>query len=149
MSSKLEQVVRVFREELGKSLLGIALFGSTARGEARSDSDWDILIIAKELPANAFERQMYLRSLLPREVGTKASVMAKTKEEFEGKLLPVHLDIATDGMILFDPEGYLERKFEQIRRILEKEGLIRKKIHNTWVWVWKKSRGRDWELDWQ
>jgi len=149
MLSKLEQVVRVFRGKLGESLLGIALFGSTTRGEARSDNDWDIFIITKQLPPNAFERQMYLRSLLPIEVGTKASVMAKTREEFEGKLLPVHLDIAADGMILFDPEGYLENKFKQIRRILEKEGLIRKKVHNTWVWAWKKSRGRDWELDWQ
>jgi len=52
-------------------------------------------------------------------------------------------------VILFDPEGYLERKFKQIKEILEKEGLIRKKMHNTWVWKWEKSRGRDWELDWR
>jgi len=149
MLAGLEQVVKVFKEKLGKSLIGIALFGSTTRGEAHSDSDWDIFIIAKELPDNAFERQMFLRSMLPREMGTKVSVMAKTKDEFEHRLLPVYLDIATDAVILFDPEGYLERKFKQIRGILEKEGLVRKKVHNTWVWVWKKSRGRDWELEWQ
>lgn len=149
MSIELEQVVKVFREKLGNSLVGIALFGSTPRGEAHTDSDWDIFLIAQKLPANAFERQMFLRSLLPREIGTKVSIMAKTREEFELRLLPVYLDIANDAMILFDPEGYLKKKFEQIKGILKKQDLVRKRLHNTWVWVWKKSRGRAWELDWQ
>ncbi|MBT9164579.1 MAG: hypothetical protein DDT23_00581 [candidate division WS2 bacterium] len=147
--TELEQVAKVFKEKLGKSLVGIALFGSTTRGEAHIDSDWDIFMVTDELPDNPFERQMFLRSMLPKEMGTKISLMAKTKEEFEHRLLPVYLDIAADAMILFDPEGYLERKFKQIKEIIEREGLIRKKVHNTWVWAWKNSRGRDWELDWQ
>lgn len=148
MLIELEQVVKVFREELGDSFLGAALFGSSARGEARIDSDWDVFIIADDLPANAFERQMFLRALLPREVGTKVSVMAKTREEFERRLLPIYLDIATDAVILFDPKGYLKKKFERIREILRKEGLVRKRVHDTWVWAWKSPRGRCWELDW-
>ena len=149
MLNDVEQVVEVFKAELGQSLVGMALFGSASRGEARTDSDRDIFVLTQELPENVFERQMFLRSLLPRAVGTKVSVMAKTKDEFERKLLPVYLDIATDAVILYDPEGYLKKKFAQVKERLEKEGLVRKRIHNTWTWVWKKSRGRDWELEWQ
>ena len=149
MLDDVEQVVEVYREELGQSLVGMALFGSASRGEARTDSDRDIFVLAQELPENVFERQMFLRSLLPRAVGTKVSVMAKTKDEFERKLLPVYLDIATDAVILYDPEGYLKKKFAQVKERLEEEGLVRKRIHNTWAWVWKESRGKDWELEWQ
>lgn len=149
MLNELEQVIKIFKEKLGKSLVGIALFGSAARNEAHIDSDRDIFIIANELPDNTFERQMFLRSLLPREVGTKFSVMAKTRGEFERRLLPVYLDIATDAMILFDSENYLRRKFRQIKKLLSEKGLTRKKIHNTLLWVWAKPVGRDWELDWR
>jgi predicted nucleotidyltransferase len=128
----------------------MALFGSSARGEARSDSDRDIFVVARELPDDVLERQMFLRSLIPRELGTRISILAKTKDEFERLLLPVYLDIATDGVILFDPRGYLEEMFVRIRDLLKREGLERKLLHHAWTWVWKKSRGRrDWELDWQ
>ena len=144
----LQEVVETFKKSLGESLMGIALFGSTARGEAHGDSDWDIFILTKSLPYHPFERQMFLRALLPKWAGTKVSLMAKTDQEFEHRLLSVYLDMATDGVILFDPQGYLESKFEQIKETIEKEELVRKRVHRTWAWVWKKSRGRDWELDW-
>jgi len=149
MLNDLDQVVNAFKGKLGDSLIGAALFGSGARGEAGVDSDRDIFVIAEELPANVFERQMFLRSLLPVNLGTKVSVMGKTKKEFEQTLLPVYLDIATDAVILFDTEGYLERKLKEIERIVEKEGLLRKRVHNTWAWVWRESRGREWEIDWE
>ena len=145
----LQEVVQTFRDKLGQELIGIAMFGSTARGEAHSDSDWDIFIVTRKLPSNPFERQIFLRSLLPKRIGTKVSLLAKTEQEFEHRLLPVYLDIAIDAVILFDPQCYLERKFERIKEIMEREGLVRKRVRRTWVWVWKKSRGRDWELDWQ
>ena len=80
MLDDVEQIVEVYKAVLGKSLVGMALFGSASRGEARTDSDRDIFVLTQELPENVFEKQMFLRSLLPRAVGIKFSVMAKTKD---------------------------------------------------------------------
>lgn len=148
MLPELEKVIEAFKEKLSESLVGVALFGSAARNEANPHSDLDIFLISDELPDNPFERQIYLREILPRGLGTRISIMAKTRDEFEQKLLPVYLDIAADGVILFDPQDYLKEKFNEVRKILKEEGLIRKKVHNTWIWTWEKPKSRDWELEW-
>ncbi|MCD6170220.1 MAG: nucleotidyltransferase domain-containing protein, partial [Candidatus Latescibacteria bacterium] len=125
---RLQEVVQTFRDKLGQELIGIAMFGSTARGEAHSESDWDIFIVTRKLPSNPFERQIFLRSLLPKRVGTKVSLLAKTEQEFEHRLLPVYLDIAIDAVILFDPQGYLERKFEKLPIIKSREFFLAERL---------------------
>lgn len=49
----------------------IALFGSYARGEARVDSDIDLLI---EMPRKSFHSKLELRDFLERELGRKVDV---------------------------------------------------------------------------
>jgi len=49
----------------------IALFGSYARGEARADSDIDLLI---EMPHKSFQNRLELRDFLEREFGKKVDV---------------------------------------------------------------------------
>ncbi|RDD53449.1 MAG: nucleotidyltransferase domain-containing protein, partial [Candidatus Korarchaeota archaeon NZ13-K] len=44
-------------EKLGDNLISFVVFGSVARGEARKDSDIDILIVARDLPRSRFKRQ--------------------------------------------------------------------------------------------
>ena len=43
------RVVREEAERLGVEVERVILFGSRARGEQRGDSDWDILVVVKEI----------------------------------------------------------------------------------------------------
>jgi predicted nucleotidyltransferase len=43
----------------GETLVSIAIFGCVARGEARSDVDVDILIVARDLPRSRFKRRAF------------------------------------------------------------------------------------------
>jgi Polymerase beta, Nucleotidyltransferase len=51
-----ESIVSGLREGLGDDLLAVVLFGSRARGEAREGSDWDFLVVARDLPKRTLER---------------------------------------------------------------------------------------------
>jgi predicted nucleotidyltransferase len=60
----IEEVVDALRVYLGDSLRGIALFGSRARGDARPESDWDLLVVADGLPSSLLDRSRMLRQVL-------------------------------------------------------------------------------------
>ena len=61
-------IVDALREGLGESLVSVVLFGSRARNQARQDSDWDVLLIARGLPERALERHVLLKRLMPPSV---------------------------------------------------------------------------------
>jgi predicted nucleotidyltransferase len=61
----LKDVVIALHEHLGASLRGVVLFGSRARGDARPESDWDLLLVADGLPGSILERSRMLRNALP------------------------------------------------------------------------------------
>jgi predicted nucleotidyltransferase len=145
----LNQVVAALRTALGDRLMAVVLFGSQARGEAREDSDWDVLVIAEELPEDPLERGHLLRQLLPIPCRVAISFLARTPQEFEGHLSSLYLDIALDGQILYDPKGYAEERLSTLRRRIEEAGLFREKTPAGDFWRWKTPpRGR-WTMSWE
>jgi predicted nucleotidyltransferase len=119
---------------LGKRLVAVALFGSRARGEARPDSDWDLLIVADGLPSSPFRRRMDIGNLLPAECRARVSVLPRTRAELLEHVSSLSLDIAVDGNIWHDPSGWLAHRLQAVRRHLEKAGLQR--WHRTEGDVW-------------
>ena len=61
------KVLQAFRHGLGDRLIAVVLFGSRARGDADPTSDWDLQVVARDLPAKVFQRRLYLKRLLPEE----------------------------------------------------------------------------------
>jgi predicted nucleotidyltransferase len=119
------QVVNALREGLGKHLVAVVLFGSRARDEARPDSDWDFLVIAENLPARLFERVIFLKKILPDACRGAASLLAKTPCEFETGQASLYLDIALDGIPLYDPEGCASEILSGLRESTQQIGLYR------------------------
>ncbi len=82
-----DYIAGVIGEELardGNILLSIVLFGSRARGEARSGSDWDFLAITDRKLSRQKKMDLWLRiSRRLSERSITADVVIKTQEEFQ------------------------------------------------------------------
>ena len=63
----LNEFVEKCKKKFGKNLVSIVLFGSYARGKARETSDIDVLVIAKKLPSNVWERDKIIEEIVMRK----------------------------------------------------------------------------------
>lgn len=143
----LDLVLETLTAKLREELVAFVLFGSRARGEGKNGSDWDIFLIMERLPENPFDRQLALRALLPREAAG-VSIVAKTREEFETSFPALYLDLAVDGIVLYDPGGYMQGKLHEIRGIIERAGLRRGRGESALIWRWRKRPQGRWRIDW-
>ena len=148
VEEKLKPVLSGLKKGLGDRLAAVALFGSRARGDAMPQSDWDIFVLAEGLPDKPFRRHLLLKRMIPPRWRGKVSIIAKTPEEFERYLAGLFLDIAVDGVILFDPQGYLSQKLDLIRRLIKQKGLTREKRGRDLIWRWKRYPGPNWSIEW-
>ncbi|MDO9531391.1 MAG: nucleotidyltransferase domain-containing protein [Deltaproteobacteria bacterium] len=143
------QLVTALQERLGERLVAVVLYGSRARDQACEASDWDLFIIATELPARLWERHILLKRFLPAAYRGAVSLLAKTPQEFKENISSLYLDIAQDGQILFDPQGYAHRRLAALQRLMAETGLYRKKSRGGEVWRWQQKPPQPWVLQWR
>ncbi len=144
----LSALTAALKRSLGEKLVAVVLFGSKARGDAQAGSDWDIFVVAKDLPRSVYKRNERLLSCLPAEWRPRVSLVAKTPEEFEASLPPLYLDLATDGVILYDTDEYMRRKLALIRRKIGERGLYRERRGKDFLWLWRTPPRGEWKFDW-
>jgi predicted nucleotidyltransferase len=147
-SQELDSMVHALHANLGESLWALVLFGSAARGEARNSSDLDVFIVADSLPHRFSARGRLLRSLIPKAIVGRISFIAKTRDEFEQGFPSYYLDLALDGVILFDRDRYMAWRFERIRSLIQDAGLIRLRTQYGFFWRWAKPPAGPWRIDW-
>ncbi len=141
-------VLTALERGLGNRLVAVVLFGSHARGEAEAGSDWDLFVIAHNLPQGTFQRHLYLKQMLPVEWRGEVAILAKTPEEFESYLTSLFLDVALDGIILYDSQSYMAERLARLRRLIQEQGLQRRQTGRDLVWDWQHFPGLGWSLDW-
>jgi predicted nucleotidyltransferase len=145
----LSSIVTGLSEELGDDLVAVVLFGSQVRREAREGSDWDVLVVAHGLPGRTLERVIRLKRMLPSEHRGEVSLLAKTPEEFVSSLPDLYLDIAVDGVILYDTDGFMEGRLRSLRALLQRKGLRREREGRDLIWRWREPPPPDWSLGWE
>jgi len=145
----LSPVVESLRAGLGEDLLAMVLFGSRARGKVRPDSDWDLLLIAENLPDSPWRRQQQILALLPQAWRHQVNILAHTSSEWFARVTPLALDIALDGIVLYDnSQNVLSARLSALREQLSHLGLERHAVENEWLWLWRDEPQRHWELEW-
>jgi len=144
----LKEAVDCYKTYLGESLVSIVLFGSRARGDATESSDYDLFIIAKELPVKFFRRKLFIRTPLKGQFEEKLRIIAKTPEEVTSSFPSLFLDLSLDGVILYDRDKFFEHLQARIRKIISQAGLQRKKDQEDYYWEWQSPPKAGWEITW-
>ena len=144
----LAPVLAALKSALGERLMALVLFGSRARGEADESSDWDLLLIARDLPPGTLQRHLALKRTLPPGWRGRVALLAKTPEEFEARLPALYLDIAQDGIILYDPIGYAAGKLARVRQLQREAGLERREWAGELIWDWTRPPDGPWKIEW-
>jgi uncharacterized protein len=144
-----KQAVEALRKTFEDRLVAVVLFGSRARGDAKTWSDWDLLVIAEGLPENPFDRQLLINRLLFGKCDGGVSVIGRTPLEFESHLPSLYLDIALDGQVLYDPVGYAAKRLATLRRLVEEAGLYREHTPAGDIWRWKEPPPGPWVMSWE
>ena len=144
-----EEAVNALREHLGSDLVAVVLYGSWARGTPRPGSDVDLFVVAHNLPQNRFDRAKYVHQVVSGCCERRVSILAKEPAEFEGFFPSLYLDIGLDGVILYDPQGYVHKRLARIREIIREAGLYRVCRDGELMWFWKRQPARHWAIEWE
>ena len=120
---------------LGSSLIGVAVYGSWARGEAADTSDVDVLVALD--PGVPLTRDLYRR-------------WDQEPVDWEGQRVEPHFvhlpppgarasgtwaEVALDGIVLFDPDLTLSRRLVGLRRRVLDGAFRRRQVHGQPYWV--------------
>jgi predicted nucleotidyltransferase len=145
----LELVVARLFEELGPMLESLILFGSLARGAGRPGSDIDLLVVAEGLPERFSDRLQLINRAVSSEqldrlilklweekgVYTTLDILPITPEEAK-VTHPFYLDLAEEGLIIFDKKGLMAWKIEQVKRKLREIGAVKVvEPGSGWYWI--------------
>ena len=79
------------------------LYGSRARGDARKDSDWDILILLDKdtLDQSDYDNVSYPFVLLGCDLGQEINPIMYTTKEWESyRITPFYENVTRDGIVL-------------------------------------------------
>ena len=148
-ASLLRKLLRALLRRFGDDLISVVLFGSVARGEAKRDSDVDLLIVVRGLPRSRLKRQDIfmeveeelepeLENLRKRGYEIDFSPILKTDEEAE-RISPLYLDMVEDAVILFDRGGFFRRIMDRLRERLRELGAERVRLGSRRYWRLKRD----------
>ncbi|HET56733.1 MAG TPA: HEPN domain-containing protein [Ignavibacteria bacterium] len=115
-------------------VMGIVAFGSRAKEDYRQDSDTDLLVVASGIAAKRQRRGReiaILKKLLP---SMSLDILLLTKKETISNFRnhnPLFLDIATEGIIILDSDGFLANIIEETQNYLKNSEI--QKIKDGWA----------------
>jgi predicted nucleotidyltransferase len=138
-----DRVVAEYRAAIGDDLVAIALFGSVARGQARSDSDFDLYVVTRRsCLGDSRLHGTWTRIDASPEYGALARAGFRPTPSpvphTVGDLVRhpwILLDIAHHGVILYDPKSVLEQELRAVRRRMTELGSTRVELPDgSWYW---------------
>jgi predicted nucleotidyltransferase len=124
--------LKALKDMLGESLLGVILFGSTARGEERIGSDIDLLVATDtDLPLTRSLYELWEQKL-PGNVHSPHFVHLPVRIEDSGS---IWFEAAVDGIVLYERGRRISRFLSRIRRAIAAGRLERKIAYGHPYWI--------------
>jgi predicted nucleotidyltransferase len=116
----LGEFVEACKEKFGGNLVSIVLFGSRVKGYARRDSDYDLLIIARNLPdiKERFDLLEKEESEIWDKYGIKISSLLFEEEEIFSPVNPLLFGVLSGYKVLLG-RGNFERGLKQAKVWIE------------------------------
>lgn len=105
MNRKTKLIAKLIRKKINEidPSAQVILFGSRARGDAREDSDWDLLILT-EYPVNPEKERQFRENLydLELETGEPFSLFAYSRIDWNTKqrISPFFANVSKEGISL-------------------------------------------------
>ncbi len=138
------KALRGLRSGLQERLVAVGLYGSLARGTPSKNSDVDLYVVADwrsgRLSGRVDEAVSSVRGLEEErlrlsQVGIVAdvSIHPVTREEARS-FYSLHLDLSREGVVLYDPTGFLGETWFRMRAWLVKRGVERVETEKGWFW---------------
>ena len=101
---KIKEILKEFKEEIeklyGKRLKAIILYGSWARGEAKDESDIDLLIVlkGKVIPGKEIDRMIDIITEINLKYGALISIYPVSEEDYSTVNSPLLINVRREGM---------------------------------------------------
>ena len=127
-------LIKEYLEKVKNRVTGVLLFGSVARREELPfpQSDIDMIVVAKGLPSDYFERAELVRKI--ENCPSLLQSIWMTEEEFISQWKAgagYLLDAIHEGKIIYDT-GFLRRIIPQAKNEIKLQGIQR--VGSAWVW---------------
>jgi predicted nucleotidyltransferase len=129
----LKEFIEACKKKLGENLISIVLFGSRVKGYAREDSDYDLLIIARNLPDikerfNLLEKE---ESEIWDKYKIKISSLLFEEEEIFFPVNPLLFGVLSGYKVLFGEESF-KRNLQQAKAWIEEMNPIYVEGEKEW-----------------
>ena len=128
IAQDLQCFLRILHSRYGEDLVSVVLFGSWARGEARAESDIDLLVISKDFPRSRLDRHRDIfemaKAVTP-EFASKVSVIPLTPDE-ASPTKPFYLGMLTAHALLHDRDEFFATILERLKTRLAELGSVRR-----------------------
>ena len=130
-------------------LVSIVLFGSLARGDVHKYSDIDLLVVVDDIPKKYGERVRLLAPILEKVSRYRIKLWSEKEiyPDIDIILLdrddasidhPFYLDLVTDALIIYDRDGFMEKRIGEVRNKLTKLGAMKIGLPDgRYYWVLK------------
>lgn len=114
-------------------LYGVVVFGSRVKGKATTYSDFDVLVAADGIHPKRHRRGDEIIAIKKSLAGIPLDILLLSPSEVISNFKnhnPLFLDIAEDGIILFDRKNFLKGLIEETKEYINKKGI--KKLKEGW-----------------